>query len=201
MNWSGAAKAKGLKVTAEACPHHFTLTDESVRSFNTNTKMNPPLRTAEDVEAIKEGLKDGTIDVIATDHAPHAIHEKDVEYAYAPFGIVGLETAVGLAYTVLVENKYITFEEMVNKLSLNPRKLLKLPEIKIEAGEKANLTILDVNKEWVVDTSKLSSKSKNSPFNNYKLKCQPVGVINKWQSGNFRLSADKRRIFLLASKP
>ena len=173
-----AAKAKGLKVTAEACPHHFTLTDESVRSFNTNTKMNPPLRTAEDVDAIKQGLKDGTIDVIATDHAPHAIHEKDVEYAYAPFGIVGLETAVGLSYTVLVENKYITFEEMINKLSLNPRRLLKLPEIKIETGEKANLTILDVNKEWVVDTTKLYSKSKNSPFNNYKLKCQPVGVIN-----------------------
>jgi dihydroorotase len=173
-----AAKAKGLKVTAEAAPHHFTLTDEAVRSFDTNTKMNPPLRIAEDVEAVKEGLRDGTIDVIATDHAPHAIHEKDVEYAYAPFGIVGLETAVGLTYTVLVENKCISFEEMINKLSLNPRKLLKLPEIKIEVGEKANLTILDVNKEWIVDTAKLNSKSKNSPFNGYKLKCKPVGVVN-----------------------
>jgi dihydroorotase len=173
-----AAKAKGLKVTAEAAPHHFTLTDEAVRSFDTNTKMNPPLRTAEDVEAVKAGLKDGTIDIIATDHAPHAIHEKDVEYAYAPFGIVGLETAVGLAYTILVEKKYISFEEMISKFSLNPRKLLKLQEIKIEVGEKANLTILDVNKEWVVDTGKLNSKSKNSPFNGYKLKCKPAGVIN-----------------------
>jgi dihydroorotase len=140
--------------------------------------MNPPLRTAEDVEAVKAGLKDGTIDIIATDHAPHAIHEKDVEYAYAPFGIVGLETAVGLAYTILVEKKYISFEEMISKFSLNPRKLLKLQEIKIEVGEKANLTILDVNKEWVVDTGKLNSKSKNSPFNGYKLKCKPAGVIN-----------------------
>ncbi len=172
------AKAKGIKVSAEACPHHFVLTDEAVRSFDTNTKMNPPLRTAEDVEAIKEGLKDGTIDAIATDHAPHAIHEKDVEYAYAPFGIVGLETAVGLSYKTLVEGGYISFADMVKKLSLNPRKLLNLPEIRIEAGEKANLTILDTEAEWIVETAKFSSKSKNSPFNGYKLKCKPVGVVN-----------------------
>ena len=172
------AKRKGIKVSAEATPHHFTLTDEAVRSFDTNTKMNPPLRTEEDVEAIKQGLKDGTIDAIATDHAPHAIHEKDVEYAYAPFGIVGLETAVGLTYSVLVDGGYLSLEEMINKFSTNPRKLLKLPEIRIEVNEKANLTILDVNKEWVVDKYKLNSKSKNTPFHGFKLKCKPSGVIN-----------------------
>lgn len=172
------AKAKGIKVTAEACPHHFTLTDEAVRSFDTNTKMNPPLRTAEDVEAIQEGLKDGTIDVIATDHAPHAIHEKDVEYAYAPFGIVGLETAVGLTYSAFVSNKLFSMEEMIKKLSLNPRKILKLPEIKIEVGEKANLTILDQNIKWVVNINEFHSKSKNSPYNGYELSCKACGVVN-----------------------
>jgi dihydroorotase len=172
------AKAKGIKVTAEACPHHFTLTDELVRSFDTNTKMNPPLRTAKDVDAVKEGLKDGTIDIIATDHAPHAIHEKDVEYAYAPFGIIGLETAIGLTYSTFVLNKYFSIDEMIKKLSLNPRKILKLPEIKIEVGEKANLTILDQNMKWVVNTNEFHSKSKNSPYNGYELCCKAYGVVN-----------------------
>jgi dihydroorotase len=141
--------------------------------------MNPPLRTAEDVEAIQEGLKDGTIDVIATDHAPHAIHEKDVEYAYAPFGIVGLETAVGLTYSTFVSNNLFSMDEMIKKLSLNPRKILRLPEIKIEAGEKANLTILDLNMKWIVDINKFHSKSKNSPYNGYELSCKACGVVNK----------------------
>jgi len=172
------AKAKGIKVTAEATPHHFTLTDELVRSFDTNTKMSPPLRTAEDVNAIKEGLKDGTIDVIATDHAPHAIHEKDVEYAYAPFGIVGLETAVGLTYSTFVSSKIFSIEEMIKKLSLNPRKILKLPEIKIEVGERTNLTILDQNRKWIVNVNEFHSKSKNSPYNGYELFCKACGVVN-----------------------
>jgi dihydroorotase len=173
-----AAKQKGLKVTCEATPHHFTLTDDAVRTFDTNTKMNPPLRTEADVIAIKDGLKDGTIDVIATDHAPHAIQEKDVEYMYAPFGIVGLETAVGLAYTELTMKGYLSIEGLIEKFSLNPRKILNLPEIKIEIGEKANLTILDLEKNWVVDVSKFHSKSKNSPFNGFKLVAKPAGVIN-----------------------
>jgi dihydroorotase len=173
-----AAKKKGLKVTCEATPHHFTLTDDAVRSFDTNTKMNPPLRTAEDVKAIKEGLKDGTIDVIATDHAPHAIQEKDVEYVFAPFGIVGLETAFALAYTELVKKGFLTIESLIEKLSINPRKILHLPEIKIEIGEKANLTILDLEKNWSVDITEFHSKSKNSPFHGYNLTGKAAGVIN-----------------------
>jgi dihydroorotase len=172
------AKSKGIKVTCEVAPHHFTLTDDAVRSFNTNTKMNPPLRTEKDIEALKTGLKDGTIDAIATDHAPHAIQEKDVEYVYAPFGIVGLETAVSLAYSNLVTKNIITLPEMINKLSGNPRNILNLPLIRIEKGETANLTILDINKKWTVDINKLHSKSKNSPFGGYELQCKPAGVIN-----------------------
>jgi dihydroorotase len=172
------AKDKGVKVTCEVTPHHFTLTDNVVRSFDTNTKMNPPLRTSEDVEAIKVGLKDGTIDVIATDHAPHSIEEKEVEYCFAPFGIVGLETAVGLAYTELVEKKYLDLDKMIEKFSINPRKILNLPQIKISKCELANLTILDTNLEWLVNTSEFHSKSKNSPFNGYNLKCKAVSVVN-----------------------
>ena len=121
------AKKNGLPVTCEVTPHHFTLTDEAVRLFDTNTKMNPPLRTADDVAAMKEGLKDGTIDAIATDHAPHSFDEKQVEYLYAPFGIVGLETAIGLAMTELVQKKVLTISQMIEKFSVNPWKILYLP--------------------------------------------------------------------------
>jgi dihydroorotase len=138
------AKQKNLPITCEVTPHHFTLTDEAVRLFDTNTKMNPPLRTREDVEAIKEGLRDGTIDVIATDHAPHSFDEKEVEFLAAPFGIVGLETAIGLSITQLVVLKFISISQLIEKMSVNPRKILNLPVIKIEEGEKANLTIIDM---------------------------------------------------------
>ncbi len=172
------AKAEGLNVTAEACPHHFTLTDEAVGKYGTNAKMNPPLRTREDVDEIILGLKDGTIDVICTDHAPHTAEEKSLGMEKAPFGIVGLETSVGLTNTFLVEKGIITIEEMIRKMSVNPRKLLGLPEIKINEGEKANLTILDLNKEWTVDISKFHSKSNNSPYNGWKLKGKPIGIVN-----------------------
>jgi len=165
-------------ITCEVTPHHFTLTDEAVRSFDTNTKVNPPLRTSEDVEAVKEGLQDGTIDVVASDHAPHAIEEKEVEYVSAPFGIVGLETAVGLTMNELVAKGVLTIHQMVEKMSTNPRRILNLSDIKIEIGQKANLTLIDPNLEWVVDINAFHSKSKNSPFHGWKLKGKAIGVIN-----------------------
>jgi dihydroorotase len=172
------AKKKNVRVTCEVTPHHFTLTDEIVRSFDTNTKMNPPLRSKEDVEAVKEGLRDGTIDVIATDHAPHSFDEKQVEFLFAPFGIVGLETAIGLALTELFHTKILTLPQLIEKFSVNPRKILHLPAIKISEGETANITIFDPDKEWTVDVEKFKSKSKNSPFHSKKLKGKPIAVFN-----------------------
>jgi dihydroorotase len=175
------AKSKGVNVTSEACPHHFTLTDEAILKYGTNAKMNPPLRTQEDVDAVIEGIKDGTIEVICTDHAPHTKEEKDLPIDKAPFGIVGLETAVGLTYTYLVDKGIITLDEMINKMSVNPRRLLGLPEIRINEGCMANLTILDLNAEWKVDSTKFHSKSKNTPYDGWGLKCKPVGIVNNLQ--------------------
>ncbi|MBI5464348.1 MAG: dihydroorotase [Ignavibacteriales bacterium] len=173
-----SAKQEGLAVSAEVTPHHFTLTDEVVASFDTNTKMNPPLRTADDVEAMKEALRDGVIDVIATDHAPHTIDEKEVEYSQAPFGIVGLETAIGLSIAELVRQRFLSLLQLVEKFSTNPRRILSLPQIRIEAGQPANLTILDHEIEWTVDTTRFSSKSKNSPFHGRRLQGKAVGIFN-----------------------
>ncbi|MBM4168393.1 MAG: dihydroorotase [Ignavibacteria bacterium] len=172
------AKSEGLNVSCEVTPHHFTLTDAAVESFDTNTKMNPPLRTQEDVMAMKEGLRDGTIDVIATDHAPHTIDEKEVEYTVAPFGIVGLETAIGLSITELVRQKYITMFQLIEKLSTNPRRLLRLPEIVIAEGTPANLTLIDPTMDWTVDIRRFQSKSKNSPFHGRALVGRSIGIIN-----------------------
>ena len=175
------AKLKNINVTAEVCPHHFILTDKECLGYNTNAKMNPPLRTNDDVSMILQGLSDDTIDVICTDHAPHTEYEKSQTFAKAPFGIVGLETAVGLAYTFLVKNEVISFTKMIEKMSVNPRKILGLEEIKFSEGEKANLTVLEKNKKWVVDKNKFKSKSGNTPFNGYELYCKPYCVINKDQ--------------------
>ncbi len=175
------AKVEKLNVTCEVTPHHFTLTEDVVESFDTNTKMNPPLRTKEDVLALKEGLKDGSIDVIVTDHAPHTIDEKEVEYTQAPFGIVGLETAVGLALTELVEQGYLSFYQLIERLSTAPRRICSLPRIRIEEGELANLTFIDPLTEWTVNTRSFKSKSKNSPFHGRVLKGKTVGVFNNRQ--------------------
>ena len=175
------AKAEGLNVTAEACPHHFILTDESVKEYGSNAKMNPPLRTQKDVDAILEGLKDGTIDAMCTDHAPHSKEEKDAGLEKAPFGIIGLETAFGLMYTYLVEKGILTLDNLILKMSANPRKILNLPEIKIQEGEKANLTILDLNKKWKVDVEKMHSKSKDTPFNGWELTGKATGIVNNYQ--------------------
>ena len=170
------AKARGVKVTAETCPHYFTLTEEAVRGYNTLAKMNPPLRTADDVAAIKQGLKDGTIDVIATDHAPHAMDEKSVEFDHAPFGIVGLETAVGLVFK-LVHEGVLSMSEAVRKLSFNPASILKINKGTLSVGADADITIIDPNVEWTVDSSQFKSKSRNTPFEGWKLKGRAVQTI------------------------
>ncbi len=163
------AKSRGLKVTAEACPHHFTLTEEVTRGYNTHAKMNPPLRTWQDVQAIKEGLRDGTIDVIATDHAPHATQEKQQEFTEAPFGIVGLETALPLTLA-LVEEGVLTIETAVEKLATAPAKAFSLDAGTLAVGASADVTILDPRASWEVDPSRFRSKSRNTPFAGWKVK-------------------------------
>ncbi|MGD1007186.1 MAG: dihydroorotase [Ignavibacteriaceae bacterium] len=173
------AKKKGLKVTAEVSPHHFTLTDDAVKTYDTNTKMNPPLRTQEDLDEVYRGLKDGTIDCIASDHAPHSLEEKEEEFEHAPNGITGLETEVGLALTELVHKKIISLEKLIEKMAINPRKILNIPIPKFELGQPANFTILDIDEIWTVDLTKSKSKSKNSPFDKRLLTGKAVAVINK----------------------
>jgi dihydroorotase len=170
------AKARGVKVTAETCPHYFSLTDEAVRGYNTMAKMNPPLRTAADVEAIKQGLRDGTIDVIATDHAPHAADEKAGEFDYAPFGVVGLETALGLALK-LVEEGVLPLVELLAKMSARPAAILKLDKGSLSPGFDADITIIDPVVEWMVKSSEFKSKSRNTPFEGWKLKGRAVQTM------------------------
>lgn len=172
------AKKRGIQVTAEVTPHHFTLTDEALNSYNTNYKMSPPLRTQEDLDAILEGLQDGTIDCIATDHAPHAIEEKEMEFIYAPNGIIGLETSIGLSLNELFHRKLLSLEELIKKMSVNPRKILGLSIPKIAVGEKAELTLFDPDEVWTVDKRKFKSKSKNTPFDKKILTGKPVAAIN-----------------------
>ncbi len=163
------AKVSGVRVTTEVTPHHFTLTDREVKSFDTNTKVNPPLRGSEDLEALKEGLKDATIDVIATDHAPHLVEEKEKEYNAAPFGIVGLETALGLVIKELVQTGALTLMEAIAKLTINPARILRINRGLVKEGAKANLTIFDLEKKWLVTEEEFFSKSKNSPFLGWEL--------------------------------
>jgi dihydroorotase len=170
------AKARGVKVTAETCPHYFTLTEDAVRGYNTMAKMNPPLRTADDVAAIKQGLKEGAIDVVATDHAPHASDEKSGEFDLAPFGIVGLETALGLTLK-LVDEGILSLTEVIHKLSVNPASILKLNKGMLTVGADADLTIIDPHIEWTVEASQFRSKAKNTPFNGWKLKGRAVLTI------------------------
>lgn len=179
VNLVREAKKKGIKVTSEVTPHHFTLTDDAVKTYDTNVKMNPPLRTKEDIDAIIKGLKDGTIDCIASDHAPHSPEEKESEFQFAPNGIVGFETTLGLALSELLHKNKLSLEELIYKLSINPRKILNLPIPKFEVGSLANFTIIDPNHIWTVDISKFKSKSKNSPFDKRLLTGKSIAVINK----------------------
>jgi dihydroorotase len=157
-------KERGINVTAEVCPHHLSLTEESVRGYNTNAKMNPPLRTADDVEALREAVKDGTIDLVATDHAPHHYDEKEREFADAPNGIVGLETALAVIVTNLVEKGHLGFSDLVDRMSCAPARIFNLPGGSLKRGSAADVTVFDPSGRWKVDPSRFLSKGRNSPY-------------------------------------
>ena len=172
------AKSRGLSVTCEVAPHHFTLTDEAVRGYDTNTKMSPPLRAIDDVEAIKEGLQDGTIDIIATDHAPHDIADKQVEYQNACFGIVGLETALPLSLK-LVDEKILSMGDVIKKLTSTPADIFNLKAGSLSLNNEADILIFNPNLEYSIDISKFHSKSKNSPFDGWKVKGKVIHTLVK----------------------
>src|SRR5690606_37060187 len=172
-----AAKERGVAVTAEATPHHFTLTDEAVDQYRTDAKMNPPLRSAADREAVRQGVADGTLDVIATDHAPHHYDEKEQAFDEAPFGIVGLETAIGLTVTQLVDSGVIELRRMVERMSCAPARAFRLPGGTLRVGAPADVTVFDPAEEWVVDPTKFLSKSRNTPFAGWKLRGRAVYTI------------------------
>lgn len=159
------AKKRGVAITAETCPHYFTLTDDVIMSFDANTKVNPPIREAEDVEAIKEGLKDGTLDCIVTDHAPHHKDEKNVEYNLAAFGISGIETSFSLSYTYLVKAGVLTLEQLADRMSTAPARILGLEGGALAEGAVADIMLADLNAKYVIDSKEFVSKGKNTPFN------------------------------------
>jgi dihydroorotase len=171
------AKSRGVRVTTEICPHHFVLTDESLRSFDSNFKMSPPLRSRKDVETCIAGLADGTIDVICTDHAPHAREKKMRELDQAPFGIVGLETCLGLVVTKLVEPGILDWPTAIAKLTINPARILGIPKGTLAVGADADVTIIDPDARWTVDPAKFRSKSTNSPFAGWQLRGRAETVI------------------------
>lgn len=171
------AKARGVRVTAEATPHHFTLTDEAVERYRTDAKMNPPLRSAADRDAVIEGVQDGTLDVIATDHAPHHYDEKEQAFADAPFGIVGLETALGLGVTELVAKKRIDLPTLIDRMSGAGARAFGLPGGTLAVDSVADVTIFAPDEEWVVEPERFKSLSRNTPFAGWKLQGRPIATI------------------------
>lgn len=163
------AKAAGIKVTAETCPHYFSVTDEIIRTYDTNTKVNPPIREEIDKQAILEGLKDGTLDCIVTDHAPHHVDDKNVEYDLAAFGISGIETSFGFAMKYLYKAGVMSLNEIADRMSAAPARILGLDGGELKEGGVADIMIADIDEEWIVDSSKFVSKGKNTPFNGYEL--------------------------------
>jgi len=170
------AKEKKIKVTAETCPHYFTLTEEAVKEFNPNTKVSPPLRTAADLEAIKQALKEGIIDIIATDHAPHQALEKEVPFEQAPSGIIGLESALPISLK-LVEEGVLTWSELVTKMSYAPAKVFNLPGGSLKPGNLADITIIDPNLSYKIDVTQFYSKGRNCPFNGWEVKGKAIITI------------------------
>jgi len=170
-------KRRGIGVTAEACPHHFTLTDESLRSFDSNFKMNPPLRTKYDIEAVIGGLRDGTIDLLATDHAPHAREKKARELDQAPFGIVGLETLIPITVFGLIEPGHLTWPDVIRKLTIAPAQLLRISKGTLKPGADADVTLIDPEMTWTIDPAAFYSKSRNTPFGGWKVKGRAVMAI------------------------
>jgi len=173
------AKARGVNVTCEATPHHMALTDEACTSFDGNYKMNPPLGTPEDRDAVLLGLKDGTIDVIATDHAPHTIEESQVEFSLVPNGVIGLETALGVVAKELGAKKFLDWTDVVQKMAIAPREIMRLPAVAIAEGSEAELTIIDPEAIWKVDPERFLTKGRNTPFGGWELPAKSLGVINK----------------------
>jgi dihydroorotase len=172
------ARARGLKISGEVCPHHIALTDEAIQNFDTNFKMNPPLRSQEDVDAILEGIADGTLSILASDHAPHADFEKEVEFDAAPFGIVGLETELGLFLDLLVhKHRKIDIRRLIEMYTIEPAKLLELDAGTLSVGAAADVTLIDPDLEWAVKADKFQSASRNSPFEGWKLTGRAVRTI------------------------
>lgn len=171
------AKKEGVKVTAETAPHYLALTEECCATYDSNTKMNPPLRSREDSDALKIGLKDGTIDVIATDHAPHTDSEKDVEFDFAPFGVIGLETALSLCVMELVDKNVLSWKELIEKMSVNPSRILGIDRGGLSKGAAADIVIIDPKKEYTYNKESIVSRSKNSPFVNWTLKGMALKVF------------------------
>lgn len=171
------AKKQGLPVSAEVCPHHFTMSDDEITEDNGRFKMNPPLRNRADVDALKEGLKTGIMEVISTDHAPHGKEEKDQSMLKAPFGIVGLETSFALGYTELVDKGVLTLSQLVEKMSVNPARVLGIDKGNLAPGKAADIVIADITKEYEIDSSKFVSKGKNTPFDGKKVKGRVITTI------------------------
>jgi dihydroorotase len=170
------AKSRGVRVTAETAPHYFSLTDEALRGFDTNTKVYPPLRSSEDCRAVREGLSDGTLDVIASDHAPHARTDKEVEFDYAASGLTGLETSFALSFR-LVADGVLTFSDLIEKMTVNPARILHIPKGTLASGADADITVIDPDREWTVDRTLFRSRGKNSPFHGWIMKGKPVMTI------------------------
>jgi dihydroorotase len=170
-------KDRGIAVTAEVCPHHLSLTEDTVASYDTNAKMNPPLRTAEDVAALQAAVRDGTIDLVATDHAPHHYDEKEREFADAPFGIVGLETALAVVVTRLVATGIIDLPTLVDRMSTTPARVFHLEGGTLRRGAAADVTVFDAEREWVVDPAAFFSKGRNTPYGGERLRGRAVRTI------------------------
>jgi dihydroorotase len=162
------AKARGVKVTAETAPHYFTLTDDALRDYDVNAKVNPPLRERTDVEAVREGLRDGTIDAIASDHAPHAATDKEVEFEYAACGMIGLETSLALSLR-LVTDGVLSLAELAAKMSTRPAEILGVTGGTLVPGAPADLTVIDLKRSWTVNRAELRSRSRNTPFHGWEL--------------------------------
>jgi dihydroorotase len=177
------ARAREVKISGEVCPHHIALTDSAIQNFNTDYKMNPPLRTQHDIDSIIEGISDGTLTILCSDHAPHAAFEKEVEFDQAPFGIVGLETELGLCIDILLhKRKAVSINRVIEMFTVEPAKLLKLEAGTLSIGAKADVTLIDPDLEWTVDALKFNSFSRNTPFHGWKLKGRAVRTIVKGET-------------------
>src|SRR5438094_4275445 len=186
------ARARGVKISGEVCPHHIALTDDAIQNFETNFKMNPPLRSQHDVDAIVQGIADGTFTILASDHAPHAQFEKEVEFDAAPFGIVGLETELGLFLDLLIHKKRaITINRLVEMYTVEPAKLLNIEAGTLSPGARGDVTIIDANLDWRVNTSEFESLSRNTPFGGWKLRGRAVRTIVNGETG-WELNQSKR---------